>query len=822
MECRECDLNIYSTPTCIPGSGNKKAKVMIINSYAGDADESQGEAVPSQQLVKFIGDMGIKDYYYTNAIKCRCPKGTKYKVSETKKCSKLYLMKEIEEVDPQYVLLIGAQALKATIDGNITAICGVPIERDGRTWMATLNPGVIFHDPAKADTVYRAFGNFRNLVQGEKMGLPELNIKLIKNMVQAREAIRYLKDKGIKDVSYDIESSGLNRFEDSITLFGFGCDTVQFIVPLEVKYSPLRGKPIAQRKIMRYIMKELNRVTRNRIAGNGKFDDLFLQVHFGYKPDITFDVVLASHCLNENTPNGVKENAIAECGALEWDVNISLKKGNLKNLKDYDDYLTYLGYDVYFEYSLFKVFNKRLKQDKATRKIFNHIYMPGAKAYEIVESNGVYIYPEQFKEVRKYLMGQLEGVLSRMKKVLRKSKITDEINWSSPAQIKKLLYTDLGLPVVERTESGEPSTSEATLKRLKDKHPIIPLILEYRGIAIQITHFVDGWINRMHNGRLYPHFKMNGTVTGRTSCTDPNLQQVPRDPRIRTLVGAPANKRAFIEIDFSQAELRIATIISGDPTMARIYNTGGDIHTHTYEMISGEKISDDKYERKEQRKKAKAVNFGFVYGMGWKKFKDYARDTYGVTLTEKEAKEWRERFFQTYSKLPEWHSRQRKIVKAMGQVRSPIGRLRRLPDIYSSDPSKRAEAERQSINSPVQGFGSDLTILGMSEILGTSLTRDPKYDLDQSRFIVVGTVHDATLFEVDYDYLEEFIPKAKHVLEEAKALTEIFHFHSPIPLIADVALGSSWGAGKELHMEPGDDKTWREEVHEFLRSVGQE
>ena len=141
-------------------------------------------------------------------------------------------------------------------------------------------------------------------------------------------------------------------------------------------------------------------------------------------------------------------------------------------------------------------------------------------------------------------------------------------------------------------------------------------------------------------------------------------------------------------------------------------------------------MSDDKYIRKEQRKKAKAVNFGFVYGMGWKKFKIYARDNYGVDLTDKEAEQWRQRFFQAYHELPKWHAKQRRIVKSLGQVRIPIGRLRRLPDIYSSDKSKVAEAERQSINSPVQGFGSDLTILGMSEIMGNSQYYDPDYVLD--------------------------------------------------------------------------------------------
>lgn len=201
--------------------------------------------------------------------------------------------------------------------------------------------------------------------------------------------------------------------------------------------------------------------------------------------------------------------------------------------------------------------------------------------------------------------------------------------------------------------------------------------------------------------------------------------------------------------------------------------------------------------------------------MGWRKFQEYARDTYGVTLTEKESQQWREKFFQTYHSLPKWHSKQRRIVRSLGQVRSPIGRIRRLPDIYSTDQSKKAEAERQSINSPVQGFGSDLTILGMSEIMGNAPTFYPEWVLDRTKFHVIGTVHDATLFEVKDEYLMEFCPRAKHVLEHSYALEHLFGFDSPVPIIADVAVGRSWGSGVELHMDPGDD-SWKQQIQDYL------
>lgn len=811
MACNNCNLCSFSDPTCLWGTGNKKAKIMVINSYASEQDEEEGAAVMPSSLSDRLSSIGVdpQSVYYTNAIKCACPRGTKYKVGDIKKC-KVHLDKEIEEVKPEYILILGAQAMKATIDGSITELNGVMVEKNGIKYMPSYSPGIVYRDPGKAPFVDKAMNNFRSMLEGSLEGLPELDIRIITNMRQLRRAFAHLMENNYLRLSYDIETTGLVRFEDEINLFGFGNDEVQYIIPLEAKFSPLRGFRAAQKKILTTAIKWLNKNTKTLIAGNGKFDDLFLKYKFGVKPNLSFDVVLASHILNENTPNGVKENAVLECNAPDWDVDKDLKTGNYKTREKYLEYLTYLGYDIFYEYRLYKVFHKKLKQDRALMKLFFHLYMPGIISYETVEEHGVFIYPQQFKKVRKHL----ESERDKIEKVLRKMAGHD-VNWNSPAQIQKLLYEELGLPIIERTDSGAPSTSEATLNQLRDKHPIIDQILKYRGVNIQISHFIDGWINRMWGRRLFPNFKLHGTVTGRTSCTDPNLQQVPRDPIIRNLVGAP-DGWSVVEIDYSQAELRIAAIMSGDQTMKRIYQTGGDIHTHTYEMITGEKVSDDKYVRKEQRKKAKSVNFGFVYGMGWKKFKDYARDTYGVDLTEKEAEQWRKKFFEAYPALPKWHSKQRRIVQSMGQVRNPIGRLRRLPDIYSTDKSKKAEAERQSINSPVQGFGSDLTILGMSEIMGNAQYYHKEYVLDKSQFYVIGTVHDATLFEVKNEYLEEFCYKAKSILENPKALEDVFHFETDVPIVADVAVGKSWGAGVELHMEEGGD--WKDQIKKHLEN----
>lgn len=759
-------------------------RVMVI-------DGVQQSAVP-RQIDQFFEELGI-EYEYVYVIKEFIDKPKASDINRWKPT----LLKEIEAYKPTHVLLVGAHAVKATIGGSVTSQLGLVVEKDGIKYLPTFSPGIINRDPGKAEFVYHALNNFRLLLTDKELDKATLNIQLISTKKQLLKAFNKLANKSI---SYDIETSGLSRFDEYLHMLGFGNDEVQYIIPSpNHKWSPLYRKPRLHKALIKLAIKKMNQVCDHRIAGNGKFDNLFLEHHLGIKPILTFDTNLASHCLDENTPNGVKENAILECNAHDWDVNKTIKTGNLNSHQDYKDYIEYLGYDIYYEYKLFEVFNPRI-QNQGLDKLFFHLYMPCIRAYEEIEANGIYVNQEQFEAVEE----KLKGDLAQIDKKLAEYK--KDINWASPVQLGEFLYEELKLPVLETTPSGKPATGESVLLRLRGEHPVVQLILDRRGVAIQISHFIDGWKSFIHNGRMNPSFQMT-TVTGRTSCKNPNLQQVPRDPIIRNLVSAPKGY-AFIEVDFSQAELRVAALMSQDETMMKAYKEGIDIHTLTYEMVSHERLSSDPKEAKEQRKKAKAINFGFLYGMGFRKFKEYARDSYGVDVTEDEAKQIRQNFFRTYSALPDWHEKQRKMVRMEGQVRNLIGRVRRLPNIYSVEQGKRAEAERQSINSPVQGFGSDLTLLGMAEAAQYSLRKNHKWSLDKTQFRCVGTVHDATLFEVKIEYLEEFIPKIKKIMESPKALRTIFKFKPDIPIEVDVSVGKTWGSGTEIDF----DKDLKEQI----------
>jgi DNA polymerase-1 len=763
--------------------GMGKPKVMVVGSYVSEGEAKYGGLNLPQEVLSILRELKITARY-TTAIKCGVTQGSDIKVTHIKKCLP-YLIKEIEEVKPEFVLLLGSQAVKGVLNQSVTAVNGNVIEKDGIKYISSFSPGILYQDPSKAPYVKKALDAFKAVVRGKTPELPQLNIRLLTTVGGVKKAIKNL---GGGFVALDIETTGLSRHKDEITLIGFGNTERQYIIDVREK---------RRKSTVLAMIRGINANSFTVCETNGKFDNLFLYQDYHVIPKAGFDVMLASHALNENTPNGLKENAVIELGVPNWDIGVDQKKGFVSD----EEYYQYLGYDVYFTAALSELFDERLRKDPQQYKIWKHVYMPVTRMYEMVEHRGVDIDQRQFREVEVKLLKELSVIEKKLRGYA-------DINWNSPTQLAEVLYEKLGLSCPEKTKSGKPSTAEATLKQIN--HPIIKDILEFRRLSTQLHTFIDGWQGLMVDGKIYPSFKIHGTVTGRTSSSGPNLQQVPRDPTIRSLIVAPEGY-SLVEADLSQAELRIAALMSKDGRMLEIYRNGEDIHAMTYVDIVGGKLSEDKYERKEQRKSAKACNFGFLYSMGAKKFKEYAKEKYDQNLTLKQAQAYRYKFFETYRKLPEWHEKQIRTVRRDGEVRSLIGRVRRLPDIYSSNSGKSAEAERQAINSPVQSFGSDFALLGACEIIGTSEYQNDQ--IDRERFWIIGTVHDAILFIVENDYVVEFIEKAKQILEHPHSLENDFKFFPEIPIVMDFSVGPAWSKGVELDME-GD---WKSQVKEQLK-----
>ena len=523
------------------------------------------------------------------------------------------------------------------------------------------------------------------------------------------------------------------------------------------------------------------------IMQNGKFDYKALKAKYGREYFPSFDTMGAEYVIDENLKKDLETLAIKYLGVKPWK-HILDKKDPYEISKN--DLVEYGALDVIYTYRIWEQQRNLIgsKSNKGNHHISNPLFfdilMPAYKSLADMEILGMPVDKEKFEERWFETNEEVEKVQDRIMDI-----VGYEVNPRSPKQLGNLLYKELGLPVLEATKSGAPSTAEAVLLRLKemDESGVIEAVLDYRHWAGYQSRYFKNWDERLDkNHRLHTNFKPFHTVTGRLSSSDPNLQQVPRDTFIRGMIGGVEDFK-LVEIDYSQVELRLVAHYSDDKALLSAFNSNADIHTLTAQAMTGKDNPEP-----EERKKAKAVNFGFVYGMGADKFMVYARDNFGVKVSKQEAIDTRNKFFNTYPALVDWHDRQRQIVKRRGYVMNPLGRLRRLDDINSSNEYFRAQAERQAINSPVQSLASDLMLMSLIELDG--YVNHPS--LNRGKFIsIIGTVHDSILLLVHKEILEQTCEHVKNIMENPKISP--YDFELKVPLVADIKVGDYWSEGAE-------------------------
>lgn len=355
---------------------------------------------------------------------------------------------------------------------------------------------------------------------------------------------------------------------------------------------------------------------------------------------------------------------------------------------------------------------------------------------------------------------------------------------------------------------------------------------EFGNVKLKSLHQPTGfWQYLVGSDKIHPSYLLHGTVTGRTSSRSPNSQNFPKRGELakmfRKIFMAPQG-RLFLEADLSQAELRVAAWMANEPEMIRVYSGGGDIHAATAAAVIG--VSEEQLnlgrgckiplidvandwpgsgaylrslssgERKTKtisdyceykRFQAKAVNFGFLYGMGWRGFKRYAKLDYGIELTDEEAQEMRARFFEKYRGLLSWHVGMERFVKEHKYVRALHGSLRHLPSVDSSEDNIQAMAVRQAINSPVQRFGSDIGLIALARFV-----RDCPPELARpSAFI-----HDANIVDADGERNEEAASALKYYMQ-SPPLQEWFGITPPFPILSDVSRGPNLGEMEEIEAE---------------------
>lgn len=557
----------------------------------------------------------------------------------------------------------------------------------------------------------------------------------------------------------DIETTGLNRYKDKVTFIGVGLSK-NIGEPIFKGYIFNVQKP-GQVDRFRALVKKLKQHKARTVFQNGKFDTLFLEQAYGIKLPIHEDVMLIATAYDLSAEHGLKHMAQTYLGVPDWDIAKKEKTSGAQSI------VPYLKKDVKYTWELFNFFMERVNPQQL--KIYTQLLRPAYCAYKDIERNGLYIDLNQLKVVREKYRNEENSLLGKLKSHY-------DINWASSAQVAHVFYDLEKMPVFEQTPKGAPSTSASALKKLARKGYEIPTILmQYKDAATRNKMFLNRWEDDSYESRIHASFNLTNVVSGRTSSSNPNLQQVPRTKDIRGLFsGAPG--MILFEADYSQLELRIAAHYANEKTMLRIYHEKGDIHTETAKLFTG-----GREPTKEERGKAKAVNFGFLYGMMAKKFVAYALNSYGQTFTQQEAEHIRELFFAKYSRLLPWHQEQEQLCEAQGGVYNLFGRFRKLPLIYSQNKWERASAARRSINTPVQGSGSDLLISAATQI-----------NKELKGIAWIGaTVHDSIIGECrieDKDYVDSVI---RRVMLHPKVLDD-FGVELRVPLDIDIGWGP-WG-----------------------------
>ena len=346
-------------------------------------------------------------------------------------------------------------------------------------------------------------------------------------------------------------------------------------------------------------------------------------------------------------------------------------------------------------------------------------------------------------------------------------------NLSSPKQIGEIFFTKLGLPVIKKTSTGAPSTDEEVLEKLAEDFPLPRAILEYRSLSKLKNTYTDklaGMTNPL-TGRVHTNYAQAVAVTGRLSSTDPNLQNIPvrtaEGRRIReAFVAGPGN--VIASADYSQIELRIMAHISEDAALIHAFESGADVHRATASEVFG--VAPDQVSS-EQRRYAKVINFGLIYGMS----------SFGLAkslgIDNTAARNYIQRYFERYPGVREYMERTREQAREQGFVETVFGRRLQLPDIRSPNGPRRAGAERAAINAPMQGTAADLIKMSMVQV-------QRALDEQQRATRMIMQVHDELVFEVpeaEIDWVRSEVPRIMAGVAQLR-----------VPLLAEIGFGPNW------------------------------
>jgi len=483
-----------------------------------------------------------------------------------------------------------------------------------------------------------------------------------------------------------------------------------------------------------------------------------------------FDTMLASYVLNAAaTRHGMDDVARLYLSHLTTTFEQIAGKGAKQktfNQIELEVAAHYAAEDAHVTYRLYEVLKVKLHSHPELVNILHNIEMPVARVLTGMEEDGIKL-DHQF-------LDQLSVEFSETIQTLeaQAAELAGEaFNVASPKQVGEVLFEKLGLKGGKKTATGQYSTSESILEKIE--HPLAEVILEHRGLAKLKNTYTDRLVEQSHDTthRVHTSYHQALTATGRLSSTDPNLQNIP----IRTPIGRQIRKafiapegRVLLAADYSQIELRLMAHFSQDDALVHAFQQGQDVHRRTASEVLGIAIEDV---TNDQRRQAKAVNFGLLYGMS----------EFGLTrqlgFTREESRNYIARYFQRYPGVLDYMERTRQIAREQGFVETILGRRLYTPDILATNKMIKQAAERAAINAPLQGSAADIIKLAMIAV-------DKILPKDQAKLLL--QVHDELVFEADIAIADEL---SKQIAEVMQSVLEI-----SVPFVVEVGQGQNWDA----------------------------
>lgn len=562
------------------------------------------------------------------------------------------------------------------------------------------------------------------------------------------------------EICLDTETTKLNPLQAEMVGMGVAINSG------ECWYIPLNSE-MSREQVLKRLEKLLSHPHLSFFGHNIKYDLHILTNEKLPTPAISFDTMIASYLL---TPQNQRHNldylALDRLHITKIPIADLIGKGSKQISMDevaIDKVATYCCEDVDCTVRLKKIFEKELDA-KELMPVFATVEMPLIPVLTKMERRGIYVDTQILAEMSKELSYKI-GLIETQVYALA----GHEFNLSSPKQLSKVLFEEMGIPAPKKTATGF-STSADVLEELKA--PITEKILEYRTLEKLRSTYVDALPEEINpeTHRIHCTFNQSVAATGRLSCQDPNLQNIPvrtaDGKKIRSAFKPQDSQWSFISADYSQIELRLLAHLSEDPVLLKAFNEGEDVHAYTASVVFDiplKEVTD------EMRHKAKAVNFGILYGQ------QAFGLSQGLKIDFRDAASFIETYFKRYPRVKEFLEFCKESARQTGRVVTMTGRQRPIPDILAKNPQARAAAERLAINTPLQGTAADLIKIAMIQI-DQVMSKDAHMLLQ---------IHDELLFESPDNHIETLSTQVKTIMEGVMQLKA--------PLEVHISIGKNWG-----------------------------